>query len=272
MNADLIPVARSRRARLRGLALRRRSRAGPGLLIPGCLQRPHLRDAVPARPSSWTRRGRVVREVRGVGPGRVCRLPRRRIGAGGPLATVGCRTMGSTAKGILVAVGRRGGDLHRRDAGDLRLQRPRQVRDARDPRHRDLPFPPRARSTSTTRSTSSSATTSGWSRPAGWRSRSRPWTAERPSPSCRRSDQSLEHHQRGADRPRRVHLSADGDYQVTATAPATGPGPRPDLRRGLLELAVQPACRSTSCSPRGDDPGRISSRGEGTRSRRGTTT
>ncbi|MEK6277679.1 MAG: DUF192 domain-containing protein [Actinomycetota bacterium] len=68
-----VPVARGLRARLLGLALLRRERAGPGLLIPGC-----------ASVHTWGMRfeldlyflddrGAVMRAVRGIGPRRLIR-------------------------------------------------------------------------------------------------------------------------------------------------------------------------------------------------------
>jgi uncharacterized membrane protein (UPF0127 family) len=76
MDADVIPVASSRLERLRGLALRRRSRAGPGLLIPGCRSVHTFGMLFRLDLFFLDGEGRLVREVRGVGPGRL----------------VGCRT------------------------------------------------------------------------------------------------------------------------------------------------------------------------------------
>jgi uncharacterized membrane protein (UPF0127 family) len=76
MDLDRISVANTRSARLRGLAWRRRSRAGPGLLIPHCRSVHTF--------GMWFRLdvyfldagGEVVREVRRIGPCRfvACRV------------------------------------------------------------------------------------------------------------------------------------------------------------------------------------------------------
>jgi uncharacterized protein len=68
-----IPVARGLRARLLGLALLPRERAGPGLLIPRChsVHTAGMRFAIDV--VFLDSRGRVLREVRGLPP---CRLAR----------------------------------------------------------------------------------------------------------------------------------------------------------------------------------------------------
>jgi uncharacterized membrane protein (UPF0127 family) len=87
VDVDAIPIARSRLTRLRGLALRRRSRAGPGLLIPGCRSVHTFGMLFRLDLVFLDREGAVLREALGVGPFRVvgCRgavavleLPSRR--------------------------------------------------------------------------------------------------------------------------------------------------------------------------------------------------
>jgi uncharacterized membrane protein (UPF0127 family) len=87
MEIHRLPVARTRWARLRGLAWRRRSRAGSGLVIPRCRSVHTIGMLFRLDLLFLDQRGRVVREVRAVGPGRIvgCReavsvieLPSRR--------------------------------------------------------------------------------------------------------------------------------------------------------------------------------------------------
>jgi uncharacterized membrane protein (UPF0127 family) len=73
MNLDGIPVARSRWMRLRGLAWRRRSRAGAGLVIPGCRSVHTFGMLFRLDVYFVDAGGRVVREVHDVKPGRVLR-------------------------------------------------------------------------------------------------------------------------------------------------------------------------------------------------------
>jgi hypothetical protein len=71
VDADRVRVASTRRSRLRGLALMRRSRAGAGLLIPGCRSVHTFGMLFRLDLFFLDRRGEVVLEVRRVGPGRV---------------------------------------------------------------------------------------------------------------------------------------------------------------------------------------------------------
>jgi uncharacterized membrane protein (UPF0127 family) len=66
-----MPVARTRRARLRGLTWRRRSRAGPGMLILHCRSVHTFGMLFRLDLYFLDSGGDVVREVRRVGPGRV---------------------------------------------------------------------------------------------------------------------------------------------------------------------------------------------------------
>jgi uncharacterized membrane protein (UPF0127 family) len=70
MDLDRMPVARTRWARLRGLAWRRRSRAGPGLLIPDCRSVHTFGMLFCLDLYFLDAQGLVVKEARGVGPGR----------------------------------------------------------------------------------------------------------------------------------------------------------------------------------------------------------
>jgi uncharacterized membrane protein (UPF0127 family) len=71
MDIDGIPVARSRFSRLRGLAWRRRSRAGPGLLIPRCRSVHTFGMLFRLDVYFLDAEGRVVRATRSVAPCRV---------------------------------------------------------------------------------------------------------------------------------------------------------------------------------------------------------
>jgi uncharacterized membrane protein (UPF0127 family) len=71
MELSLIPVAETRLARLRGLALRRRSRAGAGLTIPRCRSVHTFGMLFRLDIYFLDGEGRVVREVAGVAPCRV---------------------------------------------------------------------------------------------------------------------------------------------------------------------------------------------------------
>jgi uncharacterized protein len=71
MELSRIPVAETRLARLRGLALRRRSRAGAGLAFPRCRSVHTFGMLFRLDLYFFDREGRVVREVAGVGPCRV---------------------------------------------------------------------------------------------------------------------------------------------------------------------------------------------------------
>lgn len=64
-------MASTRRARLRGLALMRRSHAGPGLLIPGCRSVHTFGMLFRLDIYFLDHEGVIVRELRGVRPGRV---------------------------------------------------------------------------------------------------------------------------------------------------------------------------------------------------------
>ena len=66
-----IPVARTRRSRLRGLAFRRRSRAGPGLLIPGCRSVHTFGVLFRLDLYFLDSEGEVIEQRRSVPPGRV---------------------------------------------------------------------------------------------------------------------------------------------------------------------------------------------------------
>ncbi len=68
---DGIPVARTRRQRLRGLSWRRRSRAGAGLVIPRCRSVHTFGMLFRLDIYFLDADGDVVRDVHGVGPGRV---------------------------------------------------------------------------------------------------------------------------------------------------------------------------------------------------------
>ncbi|MGZ5376262.1 MAG: DUF192 domain-containing protein, partial [Solirubrobacterales bacterium] len=71
MEADRPRVATARRARLRGLALMRRSRAGAGLLIPDCRSVHTFGMLFRLDIRFLDGEGKVVRDLRGVPPGRV---------------------------------------------------------------------------------------------------------------------------------------------------------------------------------------------------------
>jgi uncharacterized membrane protein (UPF0127 family) len=92
MDTDRARVATTRRTRLRGLALMRRSRAGAGLLIPDCHSVHTFGMLFRLDIFFLDRESKMVRELRGVWPGRVvsCRdaasvleVPSpRKVGAG----------------------------------------------------------------------------------------------------------------------------------------------------------------------------------------------
>jgi uncharacterized membrane protein (UPF0127 family) len=71
MDVERARVASTRWARLRGLALMRRSRAGDGLLIPHCRSVHTFGMLFRLDILFLDREGRVVREIKGVRPGRV---------------------------------------------------------------------------------------------------------------------------------------------------------------------------------------------------------
>lgn len=66
-----VPVARGPRARLLGLSLLRRERAGPGLLIPRCRSVHTIGMRFPLDLYFLDRAGRVVAQRRAVPPGRL---------------------------------------------------------------------------------------------------------------------------------------------------------------------------------------------------------
>ena len=68
-----VPVARGPAARLLGLALLRRRRAGPGLLIPNCAAIHSFGMRFRIDVTFLDRRGRPLRRVRGLGPRRFVR-------------------------------------------------------------------------------------------------------------------------------------------------------------------------------------------------------
>jgi uncharacterized membrane protein (UPF0127 family) len=70
-----IPVATSFPSRLLGLAVLRRERAGPGLLIPGCRCVHTFGMRFPLDLVFLAAGGRVVEHHRRVSPGRVVRCP-----------------------------------------------------------------------------------------------------------------------------------------------------------------------------------------------------
>jgi uncharacterized membrane protein (UPF0127 family) len=71
MELSFIPVAETRLARLRGLALRRRSRAGAGLTIPRCRSVHTFGMLFRLDIYFLDQDGRVIREALGVRPCRV---------------------------------------------------------------------------------------------------------------------------------------------------------------------------------------------------------